>query len=160
MSPGRGDWKRARLLIAVNNPPDLNIASLGDGVSSGSAAGPATRVADNAEDFRFAEVWASYTYGNSPQSGKPPHYLGPGDRAAGAIGAYMTDEAGGAEVTAFVPDVAAAAGRSGSGVPSAKPQHPRFPTESRKGRVGKKPGFPALGERECGSSNSGPACSR
>jgi hypothetical protein len=30
-------------------------------------------VADNAEDFRFAEVWASYAYGNSPQSGKPPH---------------------------------------------------------------------------------------
>jgi hypothetical protein len=30
-------------------------------------------VADNAEDFRFAEVLASYAYGNSPQSVKPPH---------------------------------------------------------------------------------------
>jgi hypothetical protein len=30
-------------------------------------------VADNAEYFRFAEVLASYAYGNSPQSGKPPH---------------------------------------------------------------------------------------
>jgi hypothetical protein len=30
-------------------------------------------VAGNAEYFRFAEVWASYRYGNSPQSGKPPH---------------------------------------------------------------------------------------
>jgi hypothetical protein len=30
-------------------------------------------VADSAEDFRFAEVLASYAYGNSPRCGKPPH---------------------------------------------------------------------------------------
>jgi hypothetical protein len=30
-------------------------------------------LADNAEYFRFAEVLASYAYGKSPQSGKPPH---------------------------------------------------------------------------------------
>jgi hypothetical protein len=42
----------------------------------GSGAGPAAGVpglADNAEDFRFAEALASYAYGNSPQCGKPPH---------------------------------------------------------------------------------------
>jgi hypothetical protein len=32
-------------------------------------------LADNAEYFRFAEVW-SYAYGDSPQSGKPPHWWG------------------------------------------------------------------------------------
>jgi hypothetical protein len=42
------------------------------GSGPGLAAGVAG-VADNAEDFRFAEVLASYAYGKSPQYGKPPH---------------------------------------------------------------------------------------
>jgi valyl-tRNA synthetase len=46
----------------------------GAGAGAGMAAGGGVaELADNAEDFRFAEVLPSYTYGNSPQSGKPPH---------------------------------------------------------------------------------------
>jgi DNA-binding CsgD family transcriptional regulator len=59
----------ARESLGAGYVGDAGSAGWVHGVMAGSGCGGA----DNAEYFRFAEVWASYTYGNSPRSGKPPH---------------------------------------------------------------------------------------
>jgi hypothetical protein len=65
------DWKSAAVGGSAEHHPSGMEYLRGCGRGSGCSGVP--RVADNAEDFRFAEVWASYTYGKSPQSGNPPH---------------------------------------------------------------------------------------
>jgi hypothetical protein len=56
-------------------PPGGDARSAGQAYRVMAGAGPdaGAGVADNAEDCRFAEVWALYTTVKSPQSGKPPH---------------------------------------------------------------------------------------